>query len=206
MKGRAGVMAPRPKSGDAWWTGQREEAALLVAQDELSNEEIAARLRVSRQSLQTWKTTLEFAARVRELVTAMAEAVKGQGIAERQNRVAALNDRWEKLQGVIAARAKDMESVPGGDTGLLVREVKLVKVYLVMPEPEGGEATPEAEELASGRRAVQVAEYAVDVGLLKELREHEKQAAIELGQWEEKHEHSGEVLVREYVGVDIEQV
>ncbi len=233
-----GGMGYRARSGDGWWTGRREEAALLVAQDDLTNEEIAARLGVTRRSLQVWKEAPEFAARVRELVTAMAEAVKGQGIAERQNRVAALNDRWEKLHGVIAARAKEMAGVPGGDTGLLVREVRLVKVYLVMPEGEGqtggpgdgeraggggkwGQPSPrpsprgrggeremegDGEELGPGRRVVQVAEYAVDVGLLKELREHEKQAAIELGQWEEKHEHSGEVLVREYVGVDIEQV
>jgi hypothetical protein len=33
---------------------------------------------------------------------------------------------------------------------------------------------------------VTVEEYQVDTGLLKELREHEKQAAQELGQWSEK--------------------
>ena len=60
--------------------------------------------------------------------------------------------------------------------------------------------------LSSGSRVVEVAEYAVDVALLREIREHEKQAAIELGQWTEKQEHTGEVLVREYVGVDVEQV
>jgi hypothetical protein len=31
-----------------------------------------------------------------------------------------------------------------------------------------------------------VEEYEVDTGLLKELREHEKQAAQELGQWSDK--------------------
>ena len=33
------------------WTVKREEAALLVAQDELSNEEIARRMGISRQGL-----------------------------------------------------------------------------------------------------------------------------------------------------------
>jgi len=33
--------------------------------------------------------------------------------------------------------------------------------------------------------------YAVDGTLLREIREIEKQAAQELGQWSEKHEHTG---------------
>jgi hypothetical protein len=32
----------------------------------------------------------------------------------------------------------------------------------------------------------EVAEYSIDTGLLKELRDHERQAAQELGQWAEK--------------------
>ncbi len=42
------------------WTAKREEAALLVAQDELSNEEIARRMGISRQALDKWKRQSEF--------------------------------------------------------------------------------------------------------------------------------------------------
>lgn len=63
---------------------------------------------------------------------------------------------------VIEARSKDMAEVPGGDTGLLVRKLK---------------------SIGSGENTKTVEEYAVDTGLLSELREHEKQAAQELGQW-----------------------
>jgi hypothetical protein len=66
----------------------------------------------------------------------------------------------------------DVAGHPGGDTGLVVRQVKMI---------------------GSGAAAQLVEEYPVDVALLRaeldvmrELREHEKQAAQELGQWVDK--------------------
>ena len=177
------------------WTAKREEGALLVAQDELSNEEIAKRMGVSRQALDKWKRQPEFGERVAALVAAMAEAVKGRGIAERQNRVAALNERWNRLWRVIEARAAQYADVPGGDTGMLVCQIRVVRV--------GG--TGDGERVRD-RGFTQIAEYAVDVGLLKELREHEKQAAQELGQWDGDRQDEAALLVREYVGVAVDQV
>jgi hypothetical protein len=70
------------------------------------------------------------------------------------------------MRRVIEQRGRAMSGVePGADTGLLVRTLKTV---------------------GSGFDAKVVAEYEVDTGLLKELREHEKQAAQELGQWSDK--------------------
>lgn len=154
------------------WSGRRERAALLVAQDELSDEQIAESVNVTRRALAKWKRAPEFAARVADLVAAMREAVRARGIAERQNRVDALNERWELMRKIVAERAaaQEMAQIAGGKTGLLVRQLKQVGV---------------------GREAQVVEEFSVDTGLLRELREHEKQAAIELGQWQEKREVSG---------------
>ena len=59
-----------------------------------------------------------------------------------------------------------MADVPGGEaTGLLVRDYK------------GKDATAEV--------------YKVDTALLAELRNHERQAAQELGQWDTKSEAAG---------------
>lgn len=71
------------------------------------------------------------------------------------------------MQQVIAERAeaKEMQGVAGGETGLLAHNVK---------------------GLGKGDDFELVDEYAVDTGLLREIRETEKQAAIELGQWQEK--------------------
>lgn len=100
------------------------------------------------------------------------EAVRDEGISSRQNRVDALNDRWHRMKQVIDERAVEpgIENVPGGSTGLLVRSHKMI---------------------GSGRDATVVEEYGVDVGLLKEMRAHEQQAAQELGQWADKTEISG---------------
>ena len=69
---------------------------------------------------------------------------------------------------VIRQRAVNLKDVPGGgNTGLLVRQVK---------------------GIGKGEDFQVVEEYAVDTGLLRELREHEKQAAIELGEWTEKQD------------------
>jgi hypothetical protein len=68
-----------------------------------------------------------------------------------------------------------MKHVPGGHTGLLVRTVKSVR--------DGSDTTI-------------VEEFAVDTGLLREMRELELQVSKELGQFIEKHEHGGTVIDR----------
>lgn len=152
------------------WDVARERAAAFLAEGRLTDEDIADSLGVSRASVARWKTYPDFAARVNSLVADAREAVRRQGIANRQNRVDALNNRWLAMQSVIEQRAKEYANVSvGGNTGLIVRQTK---------------------GIGKGEDFEIVEEYAVDTGLLRELREHEKQAAQELGQWTEKREHS----------------
>ncbi len=154
------------------WNTQRERAALLVADDQIPDEGIAAQVGVTRRQLARWKVHPDFQARVTEHVEAQREALKAEGIAARQNRVDALNDRWRRMQQVIEERAESPSTaqVPGGSTGLIVHDVKGV---------------------GKGDDFQLIDLYSVDVGLLKELREHEKQAATEVGQWSEKRELTG---------------
>jgi hypothetical protein len=167
------------------WSRRTEQAALLVSQDEKPDKAIAAEIGVNESTLERWKRRPEFAARVQEHRDLWREAIKARGIAERQNRVDALNDRWHRMQQVIEERAEDAATarVAGGSTGLIVRDVKGV---------------------GKGEDFQLIDIYSVDTGLLKELREHEKQAAQELGEWSEKREISGpggdaiEVRARDY--------
>jgi hypothetical protein len=153
------------------WNEHLERAALLVAQDSLSDEKIADELGISRKTLHNWKTDAAFVERVNQIVAEIQEKIVARGIAEKQNRIDALNRRHKLMEEVIGARAKNLSSVPGGGkTGLLVRQVK---------------------GIGKGEQFQVIEEYAVDTGLLKEMREHEKQAAIEVGQWSEKHELTG---------------
>lgn len=193
----------QPNATGFKWTRRTEQAALLVAQDEQTDVAIAAECKVNKATLERWKRLPEFSARVQEHRDAWRVEVKARGIADRQNRVDSYNDLHERMMLVIEARAVEHADVPGGATGLLVRQAKLVKVY----KSDGdGDPDEDGETLYSAKRDVIVYEYAVDTSLLKELREHKKQAAQDLGQWTEKQEHAGEILVRQYVGVPMDDV
>jgi hypothetical protein len=152
------------------WNGKRLEAAQLLAEGELADEAIVAKCGVSRRQLLRWKAVPDFGSKVVELAGEIEAAVRRKGVCRKSHRLAALSDRWERLRWVIAERAEDpdLARVPGGRTGLLVRQQK---------------------GLGSGDNFRVVTEYAVDTGLLREIRELEQQAAKECGEWEEKHDH-----------------
>jgi hypothetical protein len=155
------------------WSIRSELAAGLVADDELTNDEIADRCGVSRPALQKWKARPEFMARVEEHLEAYRQAVLRHGVAVLERRVAALDDRWRHLRRIIDERATSplMRGVPGGTTGLLART---------------------ARGLGRGDSFRVVDEFTLDRGLLRELREHETQAARELGQGTAGRQVSGQ--------------
>lgn len=157
------------------WTSPRDQAAIDAAADVLSDTEIAAKAGVSRQAYTGWKAHPEFQARVAEIIAEANRRLEKQAIRHKTQRVAAQHDRWVRMQQVIAERADDHEwsHVPGWSTGLLVHRQK---------------------QIGGGRDAQIVDEFEVDTGLLAEMRNTEKQAAQELGQWTEgktTHEHTG---------------
>lgn len=140
-----------------WWSEKRIRAAQLVAEGELTDQQIAEIVKASRQSVTRWKAEPIFRDRVNEIVADLAEALSAKGIRLRENRLKNLQTRVDKMMALIEARALDLADIAGGSTGLLVRDYK-----------HGGTV------------------YKFDAALLRELREHEKQAAQELGQWLEK--------------------
>lgn len=157
----------RQETSEFKWSGKSSEAAQLLAEGSLTHADIAAKVGVSRQTVSRWLQNHEFAACVDSIIDDYRKAVRRRGLAVLERRVDALNDRWVRMRKVIDDRAADpdMAEVPGGTTGLLVKDYKTV---------------------GSGESAVVRTIYSVDTGLLKEIREHEKQAAQELGQWVEK--------------------
>jgi hypothetical protein len=166
-----------PENGEVFrWTVARNRAAALLADDELADHEIAARCDVTRRTLTRWKLIPAFASRVAELVREAGDVASRYAIGKKASRLHGLDDRRRRMAQVIEERAADpaMQGVPGGKTGLLCHTTKSI----------GG-----------GDNAREVDEYAVDTGLLKELREIEKQAAQELGQWTEKREVGGTIRI-----------
>jgi hypothetical protein len=172
------------------WSTKATEAVQLVADDRLSDEQIAAQVGVVRKTLHNWRQHPEFAARVAEIVeAARAEALRC-GVAVKAERIRGYQDRYQRMRALLDARAAmgqrlvaatqgdsdadrylrslfgKGELPPGLETGLLVKTVKVV-----------GKVTEE--------------EWSVDTGLLAEMRATEKQAAQEMGDWTEKRELAG---------------
>lgn len=170
-KKRAKAKRTRATARNAFrWDASKREAAQLLAENDFSVEEIAARIGVERTTLWRWKTDPFFAAEVAIIEKRLGNLSLRRVIARRNRRLLALEDRWLRMQQVIEARAADPDHqrASGGETGLLVRRQRVI---------------------GSGDNALLIEEFEVDTALLKELRETERQAAQEAGQWQEKHQH-----------------
>ncbi len=152
------------------------------------------------RTLKEWSRKYKWQERLAEQIERERAAIEAKGIVDRQNRVNELNERWQLMRQLRKARAKDalMAGVSGGETGLLVASPMLVKVY---------ECGDEDSDTLTPTKQSQIAyEYAFDASLMKEMRDTEKQAAIEMGQWEEKTSLAGEVTMRRIIGVPDEAV
>ena len=144
---------------------QKEEAAQLIAEGRYEFKEIAQKIGINRETLSRWRREKKFAARVDEISADFARSSKRLAIARKDYRVGVLNKLQTKLETLIEQRAVEMvDTGAGGDTGLLVKQFKV-----------SGETV--------------VTEYAFDAAVVRELRAVQEQAAKELGQFVEKHEH-----------------
>lgn len=112
---------------------------------------------------------------VLEIIAERRAEIRAQGIAQVEARIQAQHARWLKMQAVIAARADAYAGeAPGSDTGLLVRQIRSV---------------------GRGDDYQVVEEWAVDTGLLAELRQVEQHTAKELGQWIDHTDQIGAQLL-----------
>ncbi len=151
------------------WTGAREQAAIEIAEGCFRPREIADHVGVETAAISAWLREPEFRARVEEHIAEIRERVVHLGIARTEIRITKMNDRWLRGHQLIEDRAAEAYDTPGGKTGLLAREEKMI----------GG-----------GPLAEKVEVYKVDTGLLKELRELEMSAAKQLNQLTERVELS----------------
>ena len=153
-----------------------QTAALLVARGELTYAQIAAQVGVDVDTLRSWRRDLEFKQIVESHQAAFLEEIRSLTIGQLWFRVRERQRRHDALMRVIEERAKSdlMQKVPGGTTGLLVHNVKM---------------------LGSGRNAVRVDLFRVDTGLLAELRALEMEVAKEFGQWTDKSEQKNDTTL-----------
>lgn len=145
---------------------KKEEAAQFVAEGRYEYGEIAEKIGIDRITLHRWRKEPKFAVRVTFLRKDLSDAALARAIRRKEYRVNILADLQSRLVAVIEKRAADptMAEIPGGETGLLVRK----------PVASMG--------------AIAGYEYAVDTGMIRELRGIQEQVAKELGQLVDKHE------------------
>ena len=113
------------------WSSAARKAAVLVAEDQITNAAISQNCLISPRTLSAWKLHPDFRAEVEKHKSLTAEDITAFSIARKIERVRALDLIHTKLAG-------------------LVKDAK---------EP--------------------------DPAYLREVREYQKQAAIEVGQWQE---------------------
>jgi hypothetical protein len=149
-----------------------------LAEDDLTDEAIAEVVGVTKRTITNWKQDPEFAALVGEYHgQIIAQALK-LPIAKKHYRVATLNMIHDRTLQAIEHRASAYQM----DDSPLSHAVRVF----------GDDAPPEASTgLFMAKRSISatgkpVTDWVFDSALVKEIRELEKQAAQELGQWSEQ--------------------
>jgi len=154
-------MAIATQNDTRWaWDEQKLEALDLIAEGCTPHELIAQKLGIGRKTLWVWREQPAFQSRLQAILHEAAQSLATTRVAHKVLRVKDMQERIEALQYIVSERAKHYGGMhPGADTGYVA---------------------PVAT--ASGRQA-----WAVDTGLMTELRALEQAVAKELGQLVEKN-------------------
>lgn len=168
-------------------------AAVALGQGK-TQVEAAAVAGVAVLTVKRWGKQDVFSAAVAAEAERIQAAVRAEGIANRQNRIDSQNWRHSLMRQVIEARAdanrrrkEALDTVGGFFPRTTTPSGEIDFEGYAAAGAETGLMVHTVTYLKDGRRE----EWAVDTGLLKELREHEKQTAQEVGQWTEKREVTG---------------
>lgn len=159
-------MAKR-KSGVEWWTPTRTEAAVLCAEG-LGPTAVGAEVGVSAATIQEWLHRDEFKSRIASIQMEIDRQILNSGIARRTVRIKALQEQFDRLSHIIECRSRNSSAYPdeeGGRSGLLTHTIK---------------------GIGKGEDFEIVHEYRADTALSAERRAILQQAAVEVGEWQEK--------------------
>lgn len=157
------------------WTDQRFQAARLLGEGDLTEEEIGRRCGCSDRTLYNWKQHPTFMDRVRAAAVESESAAVSRGYGRKGRRVSALSYHAGLLEKIVAERGTDYATthpdVPGATTGLLVYEETVLKTSISNDRKRGVYKT---EELVSRK-------WAVDAALIREHRGLLMQISREVG-------------------------
>lgn len=177
----------------------KARAALLVAEDDLTDETIAATIGITRRTLTNWKRNPEFAALVGDHIGQLNAGMLKLAVAKKRKRLEILDDLHTRQLQVITQRAE--RYALEADTAAAA--AKRVLGTHTPPEAATGLLVREETINANGGSTVK---WSFDAALTKEIRATQEQAAKELGQWVDKTEIGGTVSVVRIVGANVENI
>jgi hypothetical protein len=199
---------PSLLNGKPWfWNNKRAEAAVLLAEDKLTDNEIAAKLDISRQSLARWKKIPEFEERQREHVEAKAMHVRKKWFAKPELRAEVLARDIKATDIILEERGKQLQDE------LHAAEVVLAPDNAAPEQPQAStDKKPPMSETtdpyAGGARTGFIARdykmagngttrpiYAFDAALMRERRANLEAISKHLGQWDAENESQVGVAV-----------
>lgn len=174
-------------SGVSQNVAKRDNAAVLFANDELNptpgkrltDQAVADQVGVSRQSVTRWKRDSEFRAMIQDARGRIIADSLRLPIAQKHQRIRVLNDLHTKYLDIIQSRAerhaKEIVDTPENAMRGVFGDV-------TPPEAMTGMMVRHPKIAANGMTVVA---WAFDKPLDSAIKETHKQAAQELGQWEE---------------------
>lgn len=174
-------------------SSRKERAAILLAEDELTDEAIAEVVGVTKRTITNWKQEPEFAALVGDYHGQIVASVLKLPIAKKHERVKALNDLFLRQQWALDARAQrnahELDNADNPDAA-----TRRFFGNYVPEEARTGLFVREVSQSASGKEVVN---YKYDTAITKDIKDTLKQAAQELGQLDQtlNVHHDGEVSV-----------
>lgn len=176
------------------WDRRSRRAAVRLADDVLTDEQIAFEAGITRRQLNRWKDNPTFAACVQAISLDFEAATKEIAIADKRLRLHALDDLFQRQYQVIEERATEYAAMARQRAKEQGRTSDLDNLMGRRSVPAGGTSGMITRQVKTQGPLV-IEEFADDTALVKSLLDIMKQAAQETGQWEAKVgvKHSGHV-------------
>ena len=182
--------------------GKQENAARLVAEDDLPDEKIAEAVGIARSTLSEWKLLPEFKVRVAEHVAEITHQIMHSGYCRIDKRLTLLNKNVNRLEAIIGAKREQVESILdevgddllGADKEIegellgdfLAKKKKKLPYQMVeLALQPGADQGLHFRKETPVKHGVQI-EYVVGISLLVEERMQLKHIAQETGEWIER--------------------
>lgn len=141
------------------------EVIRMALEEGMSNAQIAEKVGVSSGTIATWLKRPEYKEAINRYNELLQEETFRLSVANKSRRIQDYQNIRDRIQTVIDGRAEAYSHIPGGKSGLLVKQVK---------------------SIGSGINAYEASEYVYDTSLVRDILAISKQAAIEKGEWSEK--------------------